>query len=126
MNNVARVYFPYCLDKQKDGSWVFLNRLYKPVGFNTQPQEWIEYRDYPVSIFLEDISDDLIREIAGCDKDVWTDDDHQVTRIYLYGDMSDPTRSEEDMKRYMGRLESVMKLKLGKEPLHSRNIICPS
>ena len=29
------VYFPYCIEKQADGTWVVLNRQYKPVGFNT-------------------------------------------------------------------------------------------
>jgi hypothetical protein len=27
------MFFPYCLQKQKDGRYVVLNREYKPVGF---------------------------------------------------------------------------------------------
>jgi hypothetical protein len=35
------VFFPYCIEKQRDDSWVVLNRQYKPVGFNTS--EYISY-----------------------------------------------------------------------------------
>ncbi|MCG5501575.1 hypothetical protein [Ectothiorhodospira lacustris] len=38
IENVRAVYFPYRIQKQEDGSWVLLNRNYKPVGFNTG--EW--------------------------------------------------------------------------------------
>jgi hypothetical protein len=36
LGDFRSIYLPYCLDKQADGSWLVLNREYKPVGFNTK------------------------------------------------------------------------------------------
>ncbi len=40
-NDFRRVCLPYCLQRLSDGTWLPLNRHYKPLG--TKPGEWVDY-----------------------------------------------------------------------------------
>jgi hypothetical protein len=100
------VYLPYCIEKQKDGSWVILNRQYKPVGFNTD--DFIDYSQYPVSAVLKGIGPAKLAKLSYTGK---ADGD----RVYLYNDGCNPTRSETDMKSYLKKLEILAKLDLHRE-----------
>src|SRR3989338_2611569 len=71
------VCFPYCIQKQSDGSWVVLNRQYKPVGFNTS--EYIEYEKFPVSAKLQGIGSAISKKLS-------YSGDASGDRIYLYND----------------------------------------
>ena len=62
-NKIRKMYFPYCLQKQKDGSWIFLNRKYKPIGFNTG--DCIDYEEYPVSMKIPEISHEVLKSSRG-------------------------------------------------------------
>lgn len=44
--NLASLCFIYCLDRLADGSYVALNRHYKPIGYTTK--DWLDYEALPV------------------------------------------------------------------------------
>lgn len=94
-------HFPYCLRRQPDGRYVLLNRNYKPVGFMTGG--WVRYEDYPVAVHLPGLTPALIAEID-CGRG---DEDC----IYLYSDGSVPTRGDQEMLAYLGRLARLMALR---------------
>lgn len=97
------VYFPYCIEKQSDGTWVVLNRQYKPVGFNTD--DYIQYKDYPVSAKLRGIGPEFCKKLS------YTGDNNG-DRIYLYNDGCNPINSKADMAAYLKKLEILAKLGL--------------
>jgi hypothetical protein len=43
-----RICLPYVLQEQKDGSYIALNRNYKPIGFRIE--KWVDYAAYPMGI----------------------------------------------------------------------------
>ncbi len=88
IENVRAVYFPYCLEKQKDGTWVLLNRNYKPVGFNTS--DFINYEEYPVSMKIKGIGPGTLKKLS------FKDDEITADRVYLYNDGCVPTNSAKD------------------------------
>lgn len=102
IKNVRAVYFPYCIEKQKDGSWVVLNRDYNPVGFNTS--ERITYEDYPVSMKIKGLGPGTLRKLS------WNDEE-PGDKVYLYNDSCTPTRSEKAMFSYFEKLKILLKLK---------------
>lgn len=102
IKNVREVYFPYCIEKQKDGSWVVLNRDHKPVGFNTI--EWIDYEEHPVSMKIKGLGPATLRKLS------WNDDE-PGDRVYLYNDSCPPTRSAKAMSLYFEKLAILLKLK---------------
>lgn len=102
----SAVYFPYCIEKQDDGTWVVLNRQYKPVGFNTS--DYVKYEDYPVSAKLSGIGPVTCKKIAYDGKD-------QGNRIYLYNDGTNPLTSKGDMDAYLEKLEILAKLSINRE-----------
>jgi hypothetical protein len=101
----SAVYFPYCIQKQSDGSWVVLNRKYKPVGFNTS--EYIEYEKFPVSAMLQGIGPAVAKKLS-CDEE-------SGERIYLYDDGCMPTASKTNMESYLKKLQILAKLGLTRD-----------
>jgi hypothetical protein len=101
IENVRVVYFPYCIERQADGSWVFLNRNYKPVGFNTG--DWVTYADFPVSMKIRELGPATLRELS-------CGEGEPGNRVYLYTNGSEPTRNAEAMAAYLKKLELLLKL----------------
>lgn len=102
IKNVRAVYFPYCIEKQKDGSWVMLNRDYKPIGFNTE--EWTTYEEYPVSMKIKGLGPGTLRRLSCNDTELGD-------RVYLYRDGCVPTRNTKAMTSYLEKLTILLKLK---------------
>lgn len=100
-----QLFLVYCLDRQPDGSYVALNRRYKPVGFNNGPMDFVKYEDFPVGFkFKRALS---ARQIAA----ISYKGDTGAERIYLYGDACVPTDSAADWAAYcerLGRLAGYM------------------
>ena len=80
-----RICLPYVLQQQKDGSYIALNRNYKPIGFR-----------------FKGLSPDMIRKLS---IQAHTDGD-----IYLYDDGCVPTRRKKHMTAYLEKLAMLMKL----------------
>ncbi|MEW8659529.1 MAG: hypothetical protein AB2603_14520 [Candidatus Thiodiazotropha endolucinida] len=100
------VYLPYCIEKQSDGTWVILNRKYKPVGFNTS--NFIHYEEYPVSSKLKGIRPAKLNKLSYSGK-------AEGNRIYLYNDGCVPTRSKSNMDSYLKKLAILANLGLERE-----------
>ena len=93
--------FPYCLVMQADGRWVFLNKSYNPIGFCTG--EFINYDDYPIAVRLKGFGPQLRKNLdargdgtGGC--------------IYLYNDSCIPDATTANMRAYLQKLQSLMRL----------------
>jgi hypothetical protein len=97
------VYMPYCIEKQKDGRYVVLNRDYKPVGMATE--SYVHYDDFPVAVQLKGLTARIAKKVSFGDGAGISGD-----RIYLYDDSCIPTRSAENMSDYMRRLAILAKL----------------
>ncbi len=94
------IFMPYCLQKLPDGSWVVLNRRYKPLGF--QSSDWVDYADF--SARFHGLGPSTLSRIDKDGKNV------DGNRVWLYDDGSVPTGSEEHMKAYLERLAILSKL----------------
>ena len=102
-DELRHTHFPYCLDRQEDGSYVLLNRNYKPVGFMTD--DWVKYEQYPVGVKLKGITEKLAAELDARGR-------ANLDRIYFYNDGCLPTESAEHMQAYMARLAKLMALRI--------------
>jgi len=100
-----RVAFPYCLQRQPDGSYVCLNRKYKPIGFTTSTTEWVKYEDYPVALRLVGLTPAVIRSLSSMGSD-------EEDMIHLYTDATDPSIGDREMAQYMVRLRRLAELQV--------------
>ena len=101
------MFFPYCLQKQKDGRYVVLNREYKPVGF--KPHGFIRYGDYPVCIEIQGIGPDTARKLS-YNGSLNTDE------IFLYNDECNPIKDVKYMVVYLKKLELLAKKEIRFDP----------
>lgn len=89
----------YCLERQPDGSYIALNRRYKPVGLSTV--EWVDYEASPVRFkFKRALSAAQVAALS-------YKGDANPERIYLYNDGCIPTESATHWKAYADRLERL-------------------
>ncbi len=96
-------FLPYCLDRQDDGRYAILNRLYKPVGFNTS--EWVDYSAYPVCVKVRGLGPATARKLS-------CHGHGDLDRIYLYNDGCVPTRSPDAMAAYLEKLQILASLRV--------------
>ncbi len=99
VSEFRQLFLVYCLDRMPDGSYVALNRRYKPVGLSST--EWVNYEDFPVRFkFKRALS---ARQIVALS----CEDDAAPERIYLYNDGCNPTASDPDWAAYAKRLQRL-------------------
>lgn len=103
LGDFRSVYLPYCLKKQEDGTYIVLNREYKPVGFNTK--EHLRYEDYPVSSRLMGIGKVTAKKLSH-------DGSENTENIFLYNDACVPTHSAEHMNSYLNKIKILAKLEI--------------
>ncbi|WP_445496771.1 hypothetical protein [Pseudomonas sp. 8(2025)] len=100
---LRHTHFPYCIQRQEDGTYVFTNRNYKPIGFMTGG--WVNYDDSPIGVKISELTPTLAARLDHKGRD-------NLDRIYLYGDSCVPTADQKYMDAYLGRLGILMKLRI--------------
>ncbi len=103
LRDFSSVYLPYCLKKQEDGSFIVLNREYKPLGFNSI--DHFNCEDYPISSKIKGITTKKIEKLAY---------DGKINEgfIFFYNDGCIPTKSKVNMAKYLERLEILASYKV--------------
>ena len=106
LNDFRSIYLSYCIEQNTDGSWVVLNRQYKPVGFNTST--FIDYSAFPVQTKLKGLGPATLAKLSYSG---------EVTgnRVYLYNDGTNPINSDADMKAYLKKIEILAKKEVDNE-----------
>lgn len=113
MDELRQSHFIYCIQRLENGDYIFLNRDYKPLGFHTS--DWIKYDNDPrLWVSLKGLTAKKAAKIS-------YKNEENLAIIYLYNDGCVPTRSAENMKNYLSRLETLMKL-THKKPKHASPI----
>ena len=89
----------YCLQRQPDGSYIALNRRYKPLGFAAT--ERVDYEASPVRFkFKRALSAAQVAALSFAGES-------DPQRIYLYNDGCIPTDSAAHWAAYSARLERL-------------------
>ena len=104
LNSFLSICLPYCLDKQSNGKFVALNRNYKPIGFLTA--DWIKFEEFPIAAEIPGLLKEKNLEKVSVKRESGKD------RIYLYDDATNPTKSTENMKSYLAKIETLAKLEV--------------
>lgn len=104
VSEFRQMFLIYCLQRQKDGRYIALNRRYKPVGITST--EWVKDKDFAVSFkFKRALS---ARQIAALSFDGNT----AAECVYLYNDGCVPTDSAAHWRDYAKRLERLAAYKI--------------
>lgn len=103
MTTARHIYFPYCVQRLKDGRYIVLNRRYKPLGISDNA--WVDYESHPSAQPLEGLTAAKAKAMSHLG-----DDD--IECIYLYADARIPTDSPDLWKAYEKRLQVLAKLKI--------------
>jgi len=92
-----RVFLPYCLQRLKDGSWVVLNRNYKPLG--VFGREWLDYETERSCFVARGLTKSVAEKISYKPLP-----DEIPDQIWLYDDSSHPDRGAAAREAYLRRL----------------------
>jgi hypothetical protein len=94
---------PYCILRLPDGSYIVLNREYKPLGFNTDA--WVTYADYPIGARYRKIHPNTARKLN-------VSQNFDPDCIYLYNDGCNPLSDIRFMQSYGEKLAILAKMKV--------------
>lgn len=108
------LFLPYCLLKQENGSYLALNRNYKPLSFNTT--DYLDYKDYPIEIRFKNLTKLKAFKLS------WNKSTN-VDKIFLYNDGCIPVVSAKYMNEYLKKLKILSKLKVEKGKINKVHVI---
>ena len=97
-NSFEKLVFPYCLQQLGDGSYVALNRAYKPVGFNLGAGDWVKYEEFPVSFRFKSFTKAMAARLSASG-----DDNVQCVYLYADGHLDDAAKRA----KYFSKLERL-------------------
>lgn len=100
------VCMPYCIEKQEDGSYLVLNREYKPLSFNTYSNEFLK-QDLPIYLKITGLSPQIVEKIIKIGSGATVQESGK--RIFLYNDSNNPVEKK-NMKDYFERLSLLLPL----------------
>lgn len=100
VSEFRELFLIYCIDLQPDGTYVALNRRYKPLGMHSE--KWVDYEDVPVARFKFKRALSARQIVALSYKG-----DASAQRIQLYNDGCVPTASAADWMAYSKRLQRL-------------------
>ena len=97
---MRRSHFPYCLKRMDDGSWVVLNRNFKPIGITTTDR--VDYTAVPVSFRSKRLTPRVLRMLS-----------HELNpkslnHVYMYDKNAPPERDPIRLHLYMQKLQILM------------------
>lgn len=92
-------FLPYCLQRLSDGSWLPLNRNYKPLGDTTGA--WADYEAAPADARIKLTAADL--------QALSISPPHDGAQIFLYDDGCVPIQGTPHWAPYCARLERLAK-----------------
>jgi len=96
---VRQIFMPYCLQRLKDGGYLFLNRRYKPIG--VFGDEWVDYETHPSKFhFSRALSAKQVEALS-------YQGSADAERIYLYNDGCVPTDGAAAWTAYSARLQRL-------------------
>lgn len=90
--------------------YMFVNRLYKPVGLNLEYSQYINYEDYPVWFKVKGFTDRVKKKVS------FNNQIRECGGVFLYNDGCIPGRGIEYNKSYFMRLGYLLNLHI--EPFH--------
>lgn len=93
------VFLLFCLDRMPDGSYVALNRRYKPVGW--AGTEWVNYEDFPIGFKFKRALSGMQIAALSCEGDTCPQ------RIQIYNEGCIPTSSAAHWAAYAKRLQRL-------------------
>jgi len=103
LSDLCSTHLPYCLKRQEDGTYVVLNREYKPLGFVTN--DHVKYGDFPIAVKISRLTATVARRLSYGGSTA-------LDEIFLYNDGCIPTASADHMQAYLQRLAVLAKLRV--------------
>jgi len=101
-NLFLNICLPYILKQQNNGTYVVLNRRYKPLGFHTN--EFVDYPEYPIQHLIclpKEVSDQLIPGKGD-----------NSGSFYLYTDETSPLNNAKNWISYSDKLALLKEQKI--------------
>lgn len=103
-NSILKYILPYCIKQPLDETVIFLNRLYKPIGFNNEYSNWVTYEDYPIH-FSPTIPWSKLQQTVPSPHG-----NSEGDSLFLYMDHTHPLDSDRNWQAYCNKLRDLTKL----------------
>jgi hypothetical protein len=97
-SDLYRYFLPYVILLLSDGSYIFLNRFYKPVGMMSHDEDWVDYEACSPRFTVRGLTPEIASKIS-------VRGSADVRWITLYDDGCRPQDSDKNRRAHLQRLK---------------------
>lgn len=116
LNDFFRINFPYGIARDAQGGWYAFNREYMPLGWHTKDQDvfnaTMAEEVQKISCNYKGLTERLLLELSDGPDYVDRDDKGEISRIWFYGDGSNPNDDLKSWEPYLRKMKRLGKLKV--------------
>jgi hypothetical protein len=115
LSDFFRINLPYGMKKNSDNEWLFFNREYIPLGWNTNPQNQSIYGDsafaeLPVYTKYKKLTEPTLSKLAWDDtKGVKRNSDGEIEMVFFYNDETNPQSNSKYWSQYFDKIKLLSK-----------------
>lgn len=112
LTDFFRINMPYGMESNEKGEWMFFNRDYKPIGFNTS--DFIDYHKYPVFTKYKALTENKLISLSHQidKKGIQKDEKGKIYKVYFYNDSTNPMIYPKCWDAYLKKIKMLSKLKI--------------
>lgn len=106
--------------KNNEGEWMFFNREYVPLGWNstkhaTQSTYWDFYSDLPVYTKYKGLTEAKLEKLAWSKEGLKYDDVEKIEMVFFYNDKTNPLNDTKHWPDYIDKLKLLSKLQIDRK-----------
>lgn len=110
LSDFFSINLPYCIEKNKKGEWVALNREYLPLGYNDYDLKGKDFSNLPIHTKYSNLTEEAILRIVKNEKFVNRNDNGEIIYFFLYNDLSNPivkSKTNDAWEAYFEKLREL-------------------
>lgn len=114
LTDFFRINMPYGMKKNAEGEWMFFNREYVPLGWNsTESHHKSEFGDFfsalPVYTNYKGLTESKLEKLAWGVEGVQRNQKGEIDRVFFYNDRTNPMNDSKYWPDYIERIKALSK-----------------
>lgn len=121
LSDFFRINLPYGMKRNTNNEWVFFNREYVPLGWNTTSGKRSVHENeeafihLPIRTKYKGLTEEKLKKLAIEPDAIGRDDDEKINLVFFYKDRTNPQSSPEHWGIYFEKIKLLSKCEVNKK-----------
>jgi len=116
LSDFFRINMPYGMARNENEEWMFFNREYMPLGWNTKkpdedvPEFQYPFAQLPIHTKYKGLGEITLLKLAHSGEEaVRRNDEGKIVKLFFYNDSTNPQSSPQHWNKYLAILKALSK-----------------